>query len=172
MNEILATLYYCFYDPKFPQDFVSEPDLFFCFNVVISGVRDSFLRTMDAEDTGINGKVSEFSFLLYQVDPVLHDHLAELGMNPQFYSLRWLMLLMSQEFEINNVIRLWDLVFADHDKFTFVYFVCVTMVTSRREKLLRGDFSGCMQLLQTQLNGPDPQIIYNITYLAKKICLK
>ena len=82
------------------------------------------------------------------------------------------MLLMSQEFEINNVIRLWDLVFADHDKFAFVFFVCVAMVTSRREQLLKGDFSDCMQLLQTQLNGPDPKIIDGITRLAKQICLK
>jgi TBC1 domain family member 13 len=57
------------------------------------------------------------------------------------------MLLLSQEFEINNVIKLWDLLFADHDKFTFVYFVCAAMVTIRREQLLRGDFSDCMQLL-------------------------
>lgn len=88
---------------------------------------------MDAETSGINGKVQEFDYLLYCVDSPLHDHLSELGMDAQFYSLRWLMLLLSQEFEINNVIRLWDCVFADHDKFTFVNFVCVAMVTSRRE---------------------------------------
>jgi len=42
------------------------------------------------------------------------------------------------------VIRLWDCVFADHDKFTFVNFVCVAMVTLRREQLLKSDFSDCM----------------------------
>ena len=57
MNEILATLYFCFYDPQNPAEFVCEADLFFCFNIVISEIRDSFVRTMDAENTGINGKV-------------------------------------------------------------------------------------------------------------------
>ena len=28
MNEILATLYYCFYDSQNPAEYVSEPDLF------------------------------------------------------------------------------------------------------------------------------------------------
>lgn len=77
MNEILATLYYCFYDSQNPAEYVSEPDLFFCFNIVISEVRDSFVRTMDAENSGINGKVQEFDYLLYSIDPQLHNHLAE-----------------------------------------------------------------------------------------------
>jgi hypothetical protein len=57
------------------------------------------------------------------------------------------MLLMSQEFEINNVIRLWDCVFADHDKFTFVNFVCVAMVTIKRDYLLKSEFSECLESL-------------------------
>lgn len=75
MNEILATIYYCFYDAQNPTEFVNEADLFFCFNIVISEVRDSFVRTMDAEDSGINGKVREFDYLMYTVDPQLHEHL-------------------------------------------------------------------------------------------------
>ena len=82
MNEILATLYFCFYDPQNPADLVCEADLFFCFNIVISEIRDSFVRTMDAENTGINGKVQEFDYLLYTIDPQLHEHLTEVGLNP------------------------------------------------------------------------------------------
>lgn len=69
MNEILATIYYCYYDPQIPTEFVNEADLFFCFNIVISEVRDSFVRTMDAEDSGIKGKVREFDYLMYTIDP-------------------------------------------------------------------------------------------------------
>ena len=48
---------------------------FFCFNMVISEVRDTLDRQLDAEDSGINGKVREFDYLLYRIDPQLHDHL-------------------------------------------------------------------------------------------------
>jgi len=66
MNEILATLYYCFYEEK-AQGEVNEnfeSDLFFCFNQLMSEIRDGFLRTMDSEPTGITGKVKAFDKLL------------------------------------------------------------------------------------------------------------
>ena len=96
----------------------------------MTDLRDSFLRTMDHEDTGINGKVAEFDYLMKRIDPQLHAHLTQEGLDPQYYSLRWLMLLLSQEFELNNLIRMWDTVLADHDKFTFVNFICVAKVIS------------------------------------------
>lgn len=57
------------------------------------------------------------------------------------------MLLLAQEFEINNVIRLWDPVLADHDRFTFVNFICVAIVTLNRDFLLKNEFSECLELL-------------------------
>lgn len=57
------------------------------------------------------------------------------------------MLLVSQEFEISSVIRLWDTVLADHDKFTFLNFICVAMVVSNRDYLLRNEFSECLERL-------------------------
>ena len=57
------------------------------------------------------------------------------------------MLLLAQEFDMNNVIKMWDTVLADHDRFTFVNFICVAMVTSRREYLIKNEFSECLALL-------------------------
>ena len=149
MNEVLACLYYCFYDSNEPQEFKEffESDLFFCFSKVMTDLRDSFLRTMDHENTGINGKVAEFDYLMKRIDPQLHAHLTNEGLDPQYYSLRWLMLLLSQEFELNNVIRMWDTVLADHDKFTFVNFICVAKVINKREYLLKNEFSECLECL-------------------------
>lgn len=58
MNEILAILYFCFYQDK--NDLYFESDLFFCFTKIMSDLRDGFIRTMDAEETGINGKINKF----------------------------------------------------------------------------------------------------------------
>jgi len=97
MNEILATLYICFFDASLPTEINQyfESDLFFCFTKLMTDLRDSFLRTMDHETSGINGKVAEFDFLMMKIDPELHTHLANEGLDPQYYSLRWLMLLLS-----------------------------------------------------------------------------
>ena len=69
MNEILATLYYCFWGSS--QQFLEyfESDLFFCFSVVMSDLRDGFIRTMDSEETGINGRIKKMKTIFLQIDP-------------------------------------------------------------------------------------------------------
>lgn len=72
MNEILAVLYYCFWNHEskageehedpFYECF--ESDLFFCFTHLMAEIRDGFLRTMDNEPTGINGKIRIFAQLM------------------------------------------------------------------------------------------------------------
>lgn len=91
--------------------------------------------------------MAEFDYLVMRVDPQLHSHLSNEGLDPQYYALRWLMLLLSQEFEINNVIRLWDTVLADPDKYTFTNFICVGIVVKNRDFLLKNEFSECLELL-------------------------
>lgn len=56
--------------------------MFFCFNTIVSEIRDSFIRTMDHEHSGINGKVAEFDFIMMKCDPELHAHLANEGLDP------------------------------------------------------------------------------------------
>jgi TBC1 domain family member 13 len=56
--------------------------------------------------------------------------------------------MLTQEFEIKNVIRLWDTLLSDHDRFLFVNFVCVAMVMLKRDTLIKGDFSECIESLQ------------------------
>mmetsp|Transcript_26509 Transcript_26509/g.35450 ORF Transcript_26509/g.35450 Transcript_26509/m.35450 type:complete len:97 (-) Transcript_26509:88-378(-) len=82
------------------------------------------------------------------------------------------MLLVSQEFEIENVILLWDTVLADHDKFTFLNFICVGKVVGQREYLLKNEFSECLERLQMQCTDSDPQMVKNLLDIAKKCCLK
>ena len=83
MNEILAVIYYCFWphlenyanveDDPFAEYF--ESDLFFCFTMLMAEIRDGFLRAMDNEPTGINGKIRTFSQLMLKIDPELYYHL-------------------------------------------------------------------------------------------------
>ena len=77
MNEILAVVYYCFWhsDDCFQEYF--ESDLFFCFTCLMSEIRDGFLRTMDSENTGINGKIRIFADMMHKIDPDLYNHLKE-----------------------------------------------------------------------------------------------
>jgi hypothetical protein len=87
MNEVLAVLYYCFlvFDGAGDAAIIGgeylESDLFFCFNNLMIEIRDGFLREMDKEETGINGKIATFSAILKVVDPYVWNNLEAQGVN-------------------------------------------------------------------------------------------
>lgn len=83
MNEILAILYHCFWhDDKPDNREYFESDLFFTFTNLMAEIRDGFLREMDSEITGINGKIKSFEFMLKQIDEEVYNHLDDNRVNP------------------------------------------------------------------------------------------
>eukprot|EP00455_Lapot_gusevi_P014666 TRINITY_DN17354_c0_g1_i5.p1 TRINITY_DN17354_c0_g1~~TRINITY_DN17354_c0_g1_i5.p1 ORF type:complete len:211 (-),score=40.57 TRINITY_DN17354_c0_g1_i5:88-648(-) len=155
MNEVLAPLYYTFcqqrsvlLDPtKCAEE--AEPDAFFCFTNLMSEIRDRFMKSLDAANTGILASVRQFHNTLRLVDPTLSAYLDQNNVDPRFYSLRWLALLLSQEFELPDVLRLWDSLFSDVSRFQFLDFCCVAMLSLLRDTLLQSDFAEILQTLQS-----------------------
>ena len=66
--------------------------------------------------------------ILKSVDLALWEKLEDERVNPQFYALRWLMLLMCQEFDMANCVRLWDSLFSDKKRYEFLNYVCVAII--------------------------------------------
>ncbi|XP_077238501.1 ypt/Rab-GAP domain of gyp1p superfamily protein [Tasmannia lanceolata] len=50
--------------------------------------------------------------LLSIVDSSLHCHLIELGVEPQYFALRWLRVLFGREFLLEDLLIIWDEIFA------------------------------------------------------------
>ena len=151
MNEVLAVIYYCFLDkdnssPSIPLKYL-ESDLFFCFTNLMRELKDGFLRELDKEKTGIHGRIKQYDEILKSVEPHAHHSITTNQVNHQFYSLRWFMLLLCQEFDMTPSIRLWDTLLTDPKRFEFTNFVCVAMVSFVRDDIIDGDFSCCMENL-------------------------
>lgn len=106
MNEIIGVIYYVFASNEEHAEF-AEPDCFWCFTALMSEIRDFFIKTLDESDNGIRGKMNLLSRLLEKRDKHVFDRLKEQGIVPQYYSFRWLTLLLSQEFPLPDVLRLW-----------------------------------------------------------------
>lgn len=95
---------------------------------------------MDSSSIGIKAKMQEFERILKKCDKELWEHLLNLKINSQFYSLRliylivgmynyrWILLYFTQEFELFDVLRLWDTILTYEDKTTFVLYVCVAIL--------------------------------------------
>ncbi|KAG2367540.1 rab-GTPase-TBC domain-containing protein [Suillus spraguei] len=83
--------------------------------------------------------------LLKSVDPILHGVLQGSGIEPQIYGLRWLRLLFTREFSMDDAMILWDGLFASPIPISeLVQWTCVAMLIRIRTKLIPSDYS--MQL--------------------------
>lgn len=162
MNEILAVLYFVFYETTDPiLTETMESDLFFCFQNIMGEIRDRFCRTLDSEDMGIKGRIQYLADLLKKHDPELHAHLEWCNINPQFYALKWTMLLLCQDFSIYDTARIWDTLLSDPERYEFLNYVCLAMLNYIRETLLEGDFTDAMQALQRFPQDIDIRVILN-----------
>ncbi|KAJ6654608.1 hypothetical protein lerEdw1_006761 [Lerista edwardsae] len=149
MNEIVGPLYYTFAtDPNSEWKEHAEADTFFCFTNLMSEIRDNFIKSLDDSQCGITYKMEKVYSTLKEKDVELYMKLQEQNIKPQFFAFRWLTLLLSQEFLLPDVIRIWDSLFADNSRFDFLLLVCCAMLTLIRDRLLEGDFTLNMRLLQ------------------------
>lgn len=148
MNELSAPLYYLFaQDPL--NSHHAEADTFFCFSLLMSDMRDAFVKTMDNEEGGMMGRIDKFSALLKEKDEEVWKHLEELNVAPVYYTVPWLTLMLTQELDMADVLRLWDSLLSDLARpHPLLCYLCVAMVMGIREVLLAGDFTDCMRMLQ------------------------
>ncbi len=70
------------------------------FNAIMDFVIDMHIKDLDNTETGIMGRIDLLNKFLKVVDFEIWKKLNKEKINPQFYSFRWLALLMAQDFEI------------------------------------------------------------------------
>ncbi|XP_039252649.2 TBC1 domain family member 5-like isoform X1 [Styela clava] len=104
--------------------------------------------------------------LLVQHDLQLHTHLNRLEIIPQVFGLRWIRLLFGREFSLQDLLVLWDAMFADSSTLDLVDYLFVAMLIHIRNHLLTADYSSCMQLL---MRYPPVDDINDIVKAAKDI---
>ncbi|KAK9933181.1 hypothetical protein M0R45_020385 [Rubus argutus] len=168
MNELLAPLYYVFKnDPNEEYAAAAEADTFFCFVELLSGFRDHFCQQLDNSVVGIRSTITRLSQLLKEHDEELWRHLEiTTKVNPQFYAFRWITLLLTQEFNFADSLHIWDTLLSDPEgpQETLLRVCCAMLILVRR-RLLAGDFTSNLKLLQ---NYP-PTNISHLLYVANKL---
>ncbi|KAI4165318.1 MAG: hypothetical protein LQ342_001186 [Letrouitia transgressa] len=90
---------------------------------------------------------------LQQADPELAEHLTAIEILPQIFLIRWIRLLFGREFLFDDVLSVWDALFAEDATLDLVDLVCVSMLIRIRSLLLDADYSEALTLL---LRYPPP----------------
>ncbi|XP_071820466.1 TBC1 domain family member 13-like [Apostichopus japonicus] len=149
MNEIIGPLYYVFAcDPESEWREHAEEDTFFCFTNLMADIRDIFIKTLDHSELGIHAKMRNLMLLLKKCEMPVWQSLKEQGLEPEFFSFRWFTLLLTQEFPLPDVIRIWDTLLADDNGTEMLLHICCAMLLLQSKELRKGDFASNMKLLQ------------------------
>ncbi|KAI4376821.1 hypothetical protein MLD38_014537 [Melastoma candidum] len=178
-----------------------EHDAYCMFDALMSGANGSVaLADFFAHSTAVGPSaglppVIEASAALYHllltVDSSLHSHLVELGVEPQYFALRWLRVLFGREFSLQDVLVIWDEIFsqensdrAEEDKGmdddagsgfqilcsargSFIAAMAVTMILHLRSSLLASEnATSCLQKL---LNFPHNICVTKLLEKAKSL---
>lgn len=169
MNELLVPIYFALAQDDHPEfrPYVEE-DAFFCFAKLMEEVRYNFVRSMDMQPEGLAGKLGLFSELMERLAPELSLHLFSLQVEPHYYALKWITLLLTQDFDLPDTLRLWDSFLADSHRFRFFYYICVSLVTLNDTTLLAADFSTAVSTLQHPVNFTLAELLDKGEELMKK----
>ena len=161
-NEIQSDLYYLFeaLEKKGINDLYERIDIkkndpnYNLYELFPDIIKDHF----DEERTNhLNLRAySIFKEKLKLIDRRLYNHLKRTNVKCNYYMHRWLKCIFSREFEINDVLSLWDKIFFyefnsnEKYKYSLVYidFICVAMLMNIRYELIsKDDESDCYTLI-------------------------
>ncbi|KAI5084663.1 hypothetical protein GOP47_0000832 [Adiantum capillus-veneris] len=97
-----------------------EHDAYCMFDALLGGqngevaLADYFLASNEGK-TGMSSVLEASASMYYTlvtVDTPLYIHLVEIGVEPQYFALRWFRVLFGREFDLEMLLHLWDAIFA------------------------------------------------------------
>jgi len=163
MNEVLAPIYYCFSQDKceFFSDTESvEADSFFCFCNLMDDLKDIFLRSKDNTPNGINTSIKHLVEILRVTDREIYNLFYDQKIEVQFFAFRWYTLLLTQEFEMPEILRLWDSILSDKRVLNFMTYICLGIIRIKRNEIIDKDFATIMLSMQNLEKIEVEKLIY------------
>ena len=171
MNEILAPIYYCFSfdrinDNESMDDI--EADSFWCFYNLMNTLKELFDKNEDKNDIGISGKVKRLKNMLKIIDKQLYDHLDSSGFDFSVLAFKWISLLFSQDFLMMDLLRIWDYLLCNDNKYQNCYYFCLSIILMKKELLMRRKINEIYETFQNIKDLEVENIISNAKYIDKK----
>jgi len=149
MNEILMVLYYTIIEDTLEgyTDYI-ESETFFLFSRMMGEIQNNFLRELDKSAHGVDNQLLDISNLVKRHCHDVWENLVILKIDYKFFALRWVLLLLSQEFSVTDTQILWDLLLTTKIRFSFVHYLILALLLNLRKELMNDDFSVVMKMLQ------------------------
>ncbi|EFA80637.1 RabGAP/TBC domain-containing protein [Heterostelium album PN500] len=124
-----------------------EADTFWCLSLLMNNLKNRFINFHD----GINRMAMKLERLVKLKEENLSKHLQNEGCDFILFSLRWMICLLSREFEFRLCNRLWDSYIAHGPNFGYFHiYVCAALITTKEwvPVLQKREFSDLIVFLQ------------------------
>jgi TBC1 domain family protein 5 len=126
-----------------------EHDAFALFGQVMQNAKNFYEQTTHAAvDNPMVLRSKRIVFeSLSKVDAELASHLEKLDIMPQVFLMRWIRLLFGREFPFDDLLTMWDVVFANDASLEIVDHICLVMLLRIRWELMDSDYNSALTLL-------------------------
>ncbi|GAC93467.1 hypothetical protein PHSY_001032 [Pseudozyma hubeiensis SY62] len=125
-----------------------EHDVYTLFRALMRSAKAWYVwRDVSHRPLPIVAKCEHVLELLRHIDPALAQHLGSLGIEPQIFCLRWIRMIFTREFVLEDALAIWDGLFASGNSLDLVDYICIAMLLRIRNQLLAGDHSSALQSL-------------------------
>ena len=169
MNELIAPIYYCFsYDKTYKEENESdiEADTFWVFYNLMEKMKSSF-------DNGnshnyIKRKADKLYKIIQFIDVEVFNHFTEIQLKNDYFVFRWFILLFSQEFQMGDLLRIWDIIFSNEDVFYYTYYFALGIVEYKRKNILKSDMINVLTNINNFENVNVEDIIKEIVKAKSK----
>ncbi|ELR15717.1 TBC domain containing protein [Acanthamoeba castellanii str. Neff] len=128
--------------PFLTLNFEREARAYWCLHSLTSRYLPNFF--LPDNTIPLQEHLATFRQLLAYHDPQLATHLADVGFQPDLYSISWFLTLFAHIFPLDQVYKLWDVLLVHSPALT--HFIAVAILHQLRTTLLPMDFNHCIIL--------------------------
>ncbi|KAG0553435.1 hypothetical protein KC19_12G011400 [Ceratodon purpureus] len=123
MSDLLSPILYVMED---------ESEAFWCFAALMERMAPNFHR----DQNGMQAQLSALSKLVQLLDTPLHDYFKQNECLNYFFCFRWILICFKREFDYNDVLRLWEVLWSHYLSEHFHLYMCVAILKRHRRKIM------------------------------------
>ncbi|ORX81343.1 RabGAP/TBC [Basidiobolus meristosporus CBS 931.73] len=110
----------------------NEVETFWCFAHFMERMKANFYT----DQSGMNKQLRKLESLIRFMDPPMYRHLEKSDSLNLFFCFRWLLIYFKREFEYEDVMRLWEVLWTDHISRDFHLFIAFAIISQNRRIIL------------------------------------
>ena len=168
MNAILAPIYYCYSMDNTCDKESIEADSFWSFSILMDDIKKMFQQKNDSLKGGILDKIVLLQLMLSKIDKDIFNRLLKKNKVDAFhFAIKWINLFFSQQMIMPDILRLWDIIFSEEDRYYFVYLFSLAILEYKKNDILIKDYYEIMEKLQN-INLTNVEEIIKIAFSIKK----